>query len=385
MKKLIAMLMVLCMAIVIFPTQIFALEKATVVTEGLYFIQEAYTGKYLTIPMDERDTDGAEVVLKDLYDSKADRRYQLFYLKKTENEGWRIDAYISGKSLEMDNSYGAKLVQEAHSQSYLQRWNIVANRNVKYFYYFEVENFSLQNYGTDYYTSRYSNADETTIRASSKSNGYDRYNLYKVSEDDSCYLKWIREITQDDITWERKDGIRNIVNNTGWYAKYSNMYPKVGEKYLMTVEYLSEETVQRILDIREKLPSYWEEVKKGIDGKLSEKEIGELLTKLGFEEKYYVDNGLGILETLWANRNYRNWTNFQKAVEVDKWTGKPKKGVVVYSYLSVAQRGDGVGNNWKLLIETTRSYEYKKYDKTEFDKTVEELRTLNGNWQFSFK
>ena len=360
MKRFMSFFIAMCMVMALASVSVFAAEVTEEPKDGYYYIEHVDSGKFLEIETDEAEKDDTPLRLwKKVYE----RQSQVFYLEKT-TKGWKIISHASGKVMEvLDGSYNSnvKIVQGEDSGKTHERWEIIENRD---------GTVSFRNYKSGLYMNVYGTAKNGSTFIQQKkttTNTPDEYLLYRLDMEDVVEAKWVREIQENEITWAKKD--YSISNNTGWAHTNSNYYPKQGEEYLMGIYLLDPETTATLISIRQNLPQYWEKVKASTEGDLTEKEVEELLTSLGFDKAQEE-----VLEVLWGLRNNNDWVNFLKVVSFDKYGNNT--GVVVHLYDIITERGE----NWKTVIERVRQFEFEKWNDGDIEKPTE-----TGKWEILFK
>ena len=374
MKRMIIIWLEVCMVIALLPASVFAAEKTSSITDGYYYIQHIDSSKYLEI-----DPDYSEVEEEPLriWSKNSMQQTQVFRLMNT-TKGWIIYTYPSGKVLEVEDESTknyASIVQTDDEGRTSQRWTLIYNTD---------GTVSFQNRKSD----KYMNISETKNGSEvfQYNSNPDKYNMYILDGSDVVTGKWVRELKESEITWSTDGGrYSDVMNNTGWSHSNSTYYPKPGNTYFMGVECIEPEVVEEIINARQKLPQYWEEIKEAIEGKLSISEISELLEDMGFNNNAYeyLDNGIGILKVLWYNRDNTEWSKFLTAASQDKYGNC--EGIIVYNFATITERGESTSSGWKKVVEVVEQCEYYTWNKTNFNNANEKVKNLNGGWRYLFK
>jgi len=373
MKRFIRFLLVMCMVFALIPvTNVSAAKVTSVVYNGYYYIEHVDSDLYIEVDPDNYDEEGENLRI---WQKTAMRQTQVFALVSSD-DGWIITSCASGKVVGVENSSTknyASIVQEDYEDKDSQYWIIVSNSN---------GTVSFKNKKSGLYMNVYGRAQNGAELVQYKSDA-DQYNLYRLQYSDVVTAKWERSFTESEVSWST-DGGSNVVNKTEWvHSKYKNYYPTVGEKYLKQVEYFTPEVVKRMVEIRQQLPKYWEDVKNAIEGVTPEDEIPALMVELGFADIPYIDNGLGILRLIWNNRYNDAWADFLKAASPDRYGNC--KGLIVYHYDLVTERGEKTYSGYKRIIETVEKYEYGTWDGTNLHEVEYTNNSQTGKWRYVFK
>ena len=373
MKRFLNFLLVMCIVIALVPvTNASAAMVTSVVYNGYYYIEHVDSDRYVEV--DPENYDEEEESLR-IWQKTAMRQTQVFTIVSSDN-GWIIASCASGKVVGVENSSTknyASIVQEDYEDKDSQRWIIVSNSN---------GTVSFKNKKSGLYMNVYGRAKNGAELVQYKSDA-DQYNLHRLQYSDVVTAKWERSFTESEVSWNT-DGSSNVVNKTEWvHSKYKNYYPTVGEKYLKEVEYFTPDVVKQMVEIRQQLPKYWEDVKNAVEGVTPEDEIPALMVELGFADIPYIDNGLGILRLIWNNRYNDAWADFLKAASPDRYGNC--KGLIVYHYDLVTERGEKTYSGYKRIIETVEKYEYGTWDGTNLYEVEYTNNSQTGKWRYVFK
>lgn len=372
MKRMLSILLVVCMVIALLPASVYAADKTSNITDGYYYIKHVDSGKYLEIDPDYSEVD--EEPLR-IWSKTSMRQTQVFYLENT-TKGWAIYSYPSGKALEVEDASTknyASVVQADDDGHSSQRWTIVYNND-----------------GT---VSFKNSKSEKYMNVSGTKNGSDvyqyssnpaRFNMYILDGSDVVTGKWIRELKESEITWSTDGGrYSDVQNNTGWSHSKTTHYPTPGNTYFTGFECIEPEVVEQIINARQKLPEYWEDITDAIEGKLTTAKIADLLVDMGFEDDAYLDNGLGILKVLWNNRDNTQWSRFLTAASQDKYGNC--EGIIVYNYKTITERGENTSSGWKKVVEVVDQFEYFTWNQTNSTKASNKIANEKGEWIYLFK
>ena len=165
----------------------------------------------------------------------------------------------------------------------------------------------------------------------------------------------------------------------------------MGQKIFVSAEYLSPNTVGKLLEKNAYKQSVWNEIKSALAGDMSEAGIKALLKKLDFGDIPGIGTALGILQIIWNSRNDAEWNRFVQAATHDA-QGRCS-GVVVYTYYTINKVGSyGPLNNgttaWgmRYYINQGITLEYMRWTGDNFG-AVKSAKTAgtSGTWYYSFK
>lgn len=372
MKRLVSFLLVMCMTIALLPASVYAADKTSNITDGYYYIQHVDSSKYLEIDPDYSDVE--EEPLR-IWSKKSMRQTQVFYLMNT-TKGWIMYSYPSGKVIEVEDASTqnyASVVQADDAGATNQRWTLIYNTD---------GTVSFKNRKSDKYmnVSGTKNGSEVIQYSSNP----DKYNMYILDGSDVVTGKWIRELKESEITWSTDGGrYSDVQNNTGWSHSKNTHYPTPGNTYFTGFECIEPEVVEQIINARQKLPEYWEDITDAIAGNLTTAEVADLLADMGFADDAYLGNGIGILKVLWNNRDNTQWSRFLTAASQDKYGNC--EGIIVYNYVTITERGESTSAGWKKVVESVEQFEYFTWNKTNFTKANEKITNLKGEWLYLFE
>jgi len=373
-KRFVSFMVAFCMIMALATISVSAAEMVEDIEDGFYYIQHYESGRFLEVDPENLEKDEESIRV---WDKVYARQSQVFKLTST-SEGWVITCYPSGKNLEIldDSKFDyATIVQNVNEDDDIDsgKWKIVKNSD---------GTVSIRNMNSAKYMAVAGDYTKNGATLVQYRYNVSRYILYRLDESDVLSAKWTNKLEQSDIVWSSGNKNNNVLNLTEWTHKNKYYYPTPGNTYLTEAEYITPADVARIAAIRKDLPKYWESVRDAVEGKLSEEEVKNLVSGLGFLNTEYLGNGLGILDVLWQTRYEKDWNNFLKAASPDRY-GR-YSGVMVFKNEIVTERGNystgTISTVWTKIIETVNQYSYSTWTEESFG----DLST-KGEWTYLFK
>ena len=351
-------------------------------------IRHAGSGRYLDVPAEAVGSNGTQLQVWDYAYGNQNQIFRMFYTQR----GWEIVSVQSGKCIEVRNSSHDDCAQVAQWDRHIgkcARWDIVNNSD-------GTVSFRNKESGKYLNVCGGGNAPNGTKMIQYHNDGTSAMRFYIEVLDDSDVLSatYKRKIQNSDIKWTRYNPFTSYTYNTTDFSKQSGSsyyYPTVGQKIFVSAEYLSPNTVGKLLEKNAYKQSVWNEIKSALAGDMSEAGIKALLKKLDFGDIPGIGTALGILQIIWNSRNDAEWNRFVQAATHDA-QGRCS-GVVVYTYYTINKVGSyGPLNNgttaWgmRYYINQGITLEYMRWTGDNFG-AVKSAKTAgtSGTWYYSFK
>ena len=351
-------------------------------------IRHAGSGRYLDVPAEAVGSNGTQLQVWDYAYGNQNQIFRMFYTQR----GWEIVSVQSGKCIEVRNSSHDDCAQVAQWDRHIgkcARWDIVNNSD-------GTVSFRNKESGKYLNVCGGGNAPNGTKMIQYHNDGTSAMRFYIEVLDNSDVLSatYKRSIANSEIKWTRYNPFTSYIYNTTDFSKKVNgsyYYPTVGQKIFVSAEYLSPNTVGKLLEKNAYKQSVWNEIKSALAGDMSEAGIKALLKKLDFGDIPGIGTALGILQIIWNSRNDAEWNRFVQAATHDA-QGRCS-GVVVYTYYTINKVGSyGPLNNgttaWgmRYYINQGITLEYMRWTGDNFG-AVKSAKTAgtSGTWYYSFK
>lgn len=351
-------------------------------------IRHAGSGRYLDVPAEAVGSNGTQLQVWDYAYGNQNQIFRMFYTQR----GWEIVSVQSGKCIEVRNSSHDDCAQVAQWDRHIgkcARWDIVNNSD-------GTVSFRNKESGKYLNVCGGGNAPNGTKIIQYHNDGTSAMRFYIEVLDNSDVLSatYKRKIQNSDIKWTRYNPFTSYTYNTTDFSKQSGSsyyYPTVGQKIFVSAEYLSPNTVGKLLEKNAYKQSVWNEIKSALAGDMSEAGIKALLKKLDFGDIPGIGTALGILQIIWNSRNDAEWNRFVQAATHDA-QGRCS-GVVVYTYYTINKIGSyGPLNNgttargMRYYINQGITLEYMRWTGDNFG-AVKSAKTAgtSGTWYYRFK
>lgn len=392
MKRVLSIILTIAVMVTLFPSipAKARYTRQTPINEGWARIRYAGNGRYLDIPSESFYDNGTQL---QIWDYVYGNQNQIFYFHDT-GKGWRISSHLTGKVIEVSNSSHNDYAQVGQWDTHelaCARWDIIPNSD-----------------GTVSFRNRESGLYLNVCGGGNAPNGAKmiqyhndgtvamKFYLEVLHFDDILSATFARTIYEEDMEWNLYSANQinsNITNHTGWWYKNNGKYyyPKPYQSpILVSVEYLSPNTVANLLRDKAYNNSTWNEIKDALNGELSESAISALISKLGFSVPG-IGYALGILQVLWDSQDSEKWNRFVDAAQIDS-QGRCS-GVIVYTYYNITMSSSwGPLNNgtsaWGTIyyIQKTPSVKYKSWTGDNFEEVSSlPVKVTGGRWCYYFK
>lgn len=387
MKRVLCLMLVLVTMLTLLVPSVSAASEAPR-NRSFVRIRHAGSGRYLDVPAEAVGSNGTQLQVWDYAYGNQNQIFRMFYTQR----GWEIVSVQSGKCIEVRNSSHDDCAQVAQWDRHIgkcARWDIVNNSD-------GTVSFRNKESGKYLNVCGGGNAPNGTKMIQYHNDGTSAMRFYIEVLDDSDVLSatYKRKIQNSDIKWTRYNPFTSYTYNTTDFSKQSGSsyyYPTVGQKIFVSAEYLSPNTVGKLLEKNAYKQSVWNEIKSALAGDMSEAGIKALLKKLDFGDIPGIGTALGILQIIWNSRNDAEWNRFVQAATHDA-QGRCS-GVVVYTYYTISKVGSyGPLNNgttaWgmRYYINQGITLEYKRWTGDNFG-AVKSAKTAgtSGTWYYRFK
>lgn len=388
MKRALCLMLVLVTVLSLMVPCASAASSETPKSGNFVRIRHAGSGKYLDVPAEGISRDGTQLQVWDFAYGNQNQIFRLYYTSK----GWEIVSVQSGKCIEVRNSSHedcAEVAQWSRHTGKCARWDIVNNSD-------GTVSFRNKESGKYLNVCGGGNAPNGTRMIQYHNDGTSAMKFYIeiMYTSDVLSATYDRKISNSDIRWTRYNPSTSYTFNTTDFSKQSGSnyyYPSVGQKIFVSAEYLSPNTVAKLVHEHSYSDSVWKEIKSALAGDLSEAGIAALLKKLEFGDVPGIGTALGILQTLWNSRNEAEWKRFADTVTYDA-QGRCC-GVIIYTYYTFNKIGSyGPLNNattaWgmRYYIRQNTVLEYKAWTGDNFG-SVRSYKTsgTSGTWHYTFK
>ncbi len=351
-------------------------------------IRHAGSGRYLDVPAEGIGSNGTQL---QIWDYAYGNQNQIFRFFQTNN-GWEIVSLQSGKCIEVRNSSHddcAQVAQWSRHSGACARWDIVSNSD---------GTVSLRNRESGKYLNVCGggNAPNGTrmIQYHDDKSSAMRFYIEEMTNSDVLSATYKRKITNSNIRWTRYNPVTSNTTNLTKFSRKSGSkfyYPTPGQKVFVSAEYLSPNTVGKLVQKHSYNQSTWNQIKSALAGSMSEDGIAALLKKLDFGDVPGIGYALGILQVLWNSRDEAEWNRFAQTVTYDA-QGRCC-GMIVYTFYTFSRTSSyGPLNNgttawgWRYHITQNTTLEYQRWTGDNFG-AVRSRHTANtsGSWYYSFK
>lgn len=351
-------------------------------------IRHAGSGRYLDVPAEGIGNNGTQL---QVWEFAYGNQNQIFRMYETSS-GWEIISLQSGKCIEVRNSSHddyAQVAQWDRHSGKCARWVLVYNTD-------GTVSFRNKESGKYLNVCGGGNAPNGTKMIQYHNDGTSamRFYIEVMSNSDVLSATYKRNVKTSDIYWTSYNLLTSNIYNLTDYSRKVNgnyYYPSVGQKFLISAEFLSPATVSKLIHKKAYSTSVWNEIKSALAGDMTEAGIMALMKKLDFGEVPGLGTALGILQTLWNSRDKAKWNDFLNTVTYDA-KGAPC-GIIVYTYHLISRVSSyGPLNNgttaWGMRYYITQNVvvEHKSWSGDNFGSVKSnKISGTAGTWYYTFK
>jgi len=355
-------------------------------TAGRYvrILYAANPSKCIDVPAEGIWNNGTQL---QLWERSYGNQNQIYEMENT-GDGWVVKNHQSCKIVEVRNSShqnGAEVAQWQWHSAPCSRWDLIANfdgtvsfRNRESMKYLNLCGGGTGKNGQKFIQWFDDNSESMQFR------------VEVMDAQDVLSAVYEREITASDMEWTAEHPMVPTSNTTGWSMRENGTwyYPAVGQKVLVSVEYLSPAITANMLKERAYSQSTLDDIKAVLTGEANEEVVAAILKELGFKEVPGIGAAMGVLQALMDLRDKAERNRFADAVNFD--ARGQCSGVILYTYktVEVTPGWSKVGGRWRAVnrIETVTSVEYGTWTGDNFGEVCSlRIGGTTGTWHYTFK